>query len=70
MATIKTSNILGKAFLEQYSFNLDLVPKCEDPVALRQRNNEPFGEYVGHWHALAAQVHNRPSDEESIEIVI
>ena len=70
MATIKTWNDLGKAFLEQYSFNLDLVPKREDLVALKQRNNEPFGEYIGRWRVLAAQVRDRPSDEESIEIII
>ena len=70
MTTIKTSNDLGRAFLEQYSFNLDLVPKHEDLVAVKQRTNEPFGEYVDRWRVLAAQVCDRPSDEESIEIVI
>ena len=50
--------------------NLDLVPKRTDLVATKQNPNEPFGEYVGRWHALALQVRDRPSDEESIEIVI
>ena len=35
MATIKTWDDLSRAFLEQYSFNLDLVPKCEDLVAIK-----------------------------------
>ena len=35
MATIKTWNDLGRAFLEQYSFKLDLVPKREVLVALK-----------------------------------
>ena len=70
MATIKTWGDLGREFMEQYSFNLDLVPKHEDIITLKQRNNESFGEYVGNWRALASQVRDRPSDEESIEIVI
>ena len=35
MATIKTWSDLSQAFLEQYSFNLDLVPKREDLVATK-----------------------------------
>ena len=57
-------------FLEQYSFNLDLVPKLEDLVATKQKPNEPFGEYVSPWRALASQVRDRSSDKESIEILI
>ena len=70
MATIKTWDDLSQAFLEQYSFNLDFIPNCEDLVAIRQKSHEPFREYVGRWRTLASQVRDRPSDEESIEIVI
>ena len=35
MATIKTWNDLSQAFLEQYSFNLDLVPKRAELVATK-----------------------------------
>ena len=54
MTVIKTWNDLSQAFLEQYSFNLDLVPKHADLVATKQNPGEPFGEYVGHWRALAS----------------
>ena len=47
MTTIKTWDDISRAFLEQYSFNLDLVPKHEDLVTIKQRTNEPFGEHVG-----------------------
>ena len=70
MSVIKTWDDLSQAFLEQYSFNLDLIPKHEDLIATRQRPDEPFGEYVGRWYALASQVRDRPSNEESIEIII
>ena len=70
MATIQTWNDLSHAFMEQYSFNLDLVPKREDLVSTRQRPHEAFGEYVGRWRTLASQVRDRPSDEEYIEIII
>ena len=53
MATIKTWNDLSQAFLKQYSFNLDLIPKHEDLVATRQKPHELFGEYVDHWRVLA-----------------
>ena len=47
MASIMTSDDLSQAFLEQYSFNFDLIPKHEDLVATRQRPHESFGEYIG-----------------------
>ena len=47
-----------------------MIPKCEDLVSTRQRPHEPFGEYVGRWRTLASQARDRPSDEESIEIII
>ena len=70
MAVIKTWDDLSSAFLEPYSFNLDLVPKRMDLVATKQNPSEPFGEYIGRWRVLASQVRDRPSNEESIEIVI
>ena len=70
MATVKTWDDLSQAFLEQYSFNIDLIPKREDLVAIRQMPHELFGKYVGCWCTLASQVKDRPSDEESIEIII
>ena len=42
-ATVKTWGNLSQAFLEQYSFNLDLIPKHEDLVALQQKPHESFG---------------------------
>ena len=47
MATKKTWDDLSQAFLGQYAFNLDLVPKRADLVTLKQNPGEPFGEYVG-----------------------
>ena len=46
MTTIRTWSGLTQAFLEQYSFNLDLIPKREDLVTTGQRPNKPFGEHV------------------------
>ena len=70
MATVKTWDNLSQAFLEQYSFNLDLIPKHEDLVATWQEPHKLFGEYVGCWRTLVSQVKDRPSDKESIEIII
>ena len=70
MATIRTWNDVSQAFLGQYSFNLDLVPKRADLIVTKQNPSEPFGEYVGCWRTLASQVQDGPSDEESLEIVI
>ena len=47
-------NDLSQAFLGQYSFNLDLVPKRVDLVALKQNPGKPFGKYVSRWRALAS----------------
>ena len=47
-----------------------MIPKRKDLVTLRQKPNEPFREYVCRWHTLATQVKDRPSNEESIEIII
>ena len=69
MATVKTWSDLSQAFLEQFSFNLDLIPRREDLVALKQKPHESFGEYVSHWRTLASLVKDKPSEEESIEII-
>ena len=55
-ATIKTWDDLSQAFLEQYSFNLDLVPMREDLIATKHKPNELFEEYVGCLRALTSQV--------------
>jgi hypothetical protein len=70
MNTIQTWDQLSQAFIDQYAFNLDRVPKREDLQALRQRSNEAFAEYVGRWRELAVQVHNKPTNDESIEMII
>ena len=54
MATIKTWDDLSQAFLEKYSFNLDLILKHEDLVAIREKPHESFGEYVSRWRTLAS----------------
>ena len=66
---MSTWSDLSLAFLEKFSFNLDLIPWREDLVALKQKPNKSFGEYVGHWSTLASQVKNKLSKEESIEII-
>ena len=70
MASIQTWKDFSQAFLYQYYFNIDLIPKRENLVVIRQRPHEPFEEYVGRWRSVAIQVRDGPSVEESIDIII
>ena len=69
MATVKTWGDLSQAFMDQYSFNLDLIPKREDLVAIQQMPHETFRKYVSRWRTLASQIKDKSLEEESIEII-
>jgi Retrotransposon gag protein len=61
---------LSKLFIDQYSYNIDMEPRREDLESLRQEKNEPFVTYVGRWRAMAARVKLKPTDKDSINMII
>jgi Retrotransposon gag protein len=57
-------------FIDQYSYNLDMELYREDLESLRQEKNESFVTYVGRWRAMVARVKPKPTDEDSINMII
>jgi hypothetical protein len=70
LTSIQTWDQLAKAFVDQYSFNLDIAPTRADLEALTQNPSESFKDFVRRWRSLVAQVPSRPSLEESIDLII
>jgi hypothetical protein len=68
--SIQTWDQLAKAFIDQFSYNLDLAPTRADLEALSQLPSEPFKDYIRRWRSLATQLPNQLPLDESIDLVI
>ena len=64
-ANIQTFNDLGKAFVQQYKFNLDMAPDRDQLRSMSQKERETFKEYAQRWREVAAQV-NPPMEEKEM----
>ncbi|KAJ1685696.1 hypothetical protein LUZ63_017086 [Rhynchospora breviuscula] len=70
LSSLTSFDQLSNLFIDQYSYNLDMEPRREDLESLKQNNGESFGSYVGRWRAVAARVKAKPTDEESINLIV
>jgi Retrotransposon gag protein len=70
LSSVISFDHLSNLFIDQYSYNLDMEPRREDLESLRQEKNEPFVIYVSRWRAMAARVKPKPTDEDSINMII
>src|ERR1044072_718534 len=55
-ARIKTFNDLGKAFVQQYKFNLDMAPDRNHLSSMSKKKRDTFKEYAQRWREPAPQV--------------
>ena len=61
---IRTFHDLCDAFVEQYSYNVDMAPDRSDLQAMTQGDKETFKEYAQRWRNVAAQVSPRVEEKE------
>ncbi|XP_039687896.1 uncharacterized protein [Medicago truncatula] len=67
---IQTFRDLCEAFVEQYSYNVDMAPDRCDLQAMTQENKETFKEYAQRWRDTAAQVNPRIEEKEMTKLFL
>ena len=65
---IQTFQDLCDAFVEQYSYNVDMAPDRSDLQAMTQGDKETFKEYAQGWRETAAQVSPRIEEKEMTKL--
>jgi len=67
---IKTFKDLWEAFVQRYSYNLNLAPNRRELQAMTQDDNESIKAYAQRWRDLAAQVRPPLEEKELTEIFL
>jgi len=67
---IKNWEDICNAFNTQYHYNLEVDVTRRELETTRQKNNEPFSSFLSRWRVKAAQMINRPSEQEQVDIII
>ncbi|XP_058105958.1 uncharacterized protein LOC131249303 [Magnolia sinica] len=67
---IRTWERLSQAFIDRFSYNLNMAPRRADLDPLRQKADELLFAYVGRWWAMVARMRNPIDDEEQISIIV
>ncbi|XP_058733026.1 uncharacterized protein LOC131604613 [Vicia villosa] len=67
---ICTFHDLGKAFIRQYKYNIDMAPDRDQLRAMSQREKESFKEYAQRWHELAAQIIPLMEEKEMTKVFL
>ena len=67
----KTSwDSICNAFNQQYHYNIEVDITRRDLETTKQQYRESFSSFLTRWRAKAAQIINRPTEQEQIDIVI
>ena len=67
---IYTFNYLGKAFIRQYKYNVDMAPDRDQLRSMVQKDRESFKEYAQRWREVAAQVIPPMEEKEMTKIFL
>ncbi|XP_077222029.1 uncharacterized protein LOC143855862 [Tasmannia lanceolata] len=65
-AYTKTWEEIVEKFIEQLSYDDGVEVTCRDLEMLKQHINEPFSTFLKKWRRKAAQMTNRPSEEDQL----
>ncbi|KAF5931633.1 hypothetical protein HYC85_027804 [Camellia sinensis] len=61
---------LAEAFVDQYSYNTQVEMTMQELETTRQNPTEPFVEFVARWRAKAAQMTDRPSEKDQVQMMV
>ncbi|KAF5933077.1 hypothetical protein HYC85_029248 [Camellia sinensis] len=61
---------LAEAFVDQYSYNTQVEMTMQELETTRQNPTEPFVEFVARWRAKAAQMTDRPSERDQVQMMV
>ncbi|XP_077250561.1 uncharacterized protein LOC143889991 [Tasmannia lanceolata] len=69
-AYTKTWEDIVEKFIEQFSYDEGVEVTRRDLKMLKQQIHEPFSTFVKKWRRKAAQMTNRPSEEDQLSIIV
>jgi len=69
-AEIRTFNDLREAFVQQYKFNVDMVPDRSDLQSMTQKGGETLKEYAQQWKDVVVQVNPRIEEKEMTKLFL
>ncbi|XP_077242451.1 uncharacterized protein LOC143882962 [Tasmannia lanceolata] len=69
-AYTKTWEDIVEKFIEQFSYDDGVEVTRRDLKMLKQQIHEPFSTFVKKWRRKAAQMTNRPSEEDQLSIIV
>ncbi|KAF5933879.1 hypothetical protein HYC85_030050 [Camellia sinensis] len=61
---------LAEAFVDQYSYNTQVEMTMQELETTRQNPTESFVEFVARWRAKAAQMTDRPSERDQVQMMV
>ncbi|KAF5933657.1 hypothetical protein HYC85_029828 [Camellia sinensis] len=61
---------LAEAFVDRYSYNTQVEMTMQELETTRQNPTEPFVEFVARWRAKAAQMTDRPSERDQVQMMV
>ena len=70
LTKIKTWEDICNIFNAQYHYNIEVDVTRRELETTKQRNGQPFSSFLTRWRAKAAQMINRSSKQEQVDIII
>ena len=66
----QTWDDLAEEFLRQYAFNTVVNVLRRELKALKQRSDESVSSFISHWRGKIAEIIDRPSERDQIQMVL
>ena len=66
----RTWDDIYNAFNKQYRYNLEVDVTRRDLETTKQYPKESFSSFLQRWRAKAAQMVNRPTEQEQVDIIV
>ena len=67
---IPTWEDIANEFYKQYKYNIEVDITRRDLETTKQKPKESFSTFITRWRSKAAQMTNRPNEEEQIQMVV
>ena len=61
---------MAEAFVQQYSYNVQLDVSLRDLETTKKLSNESFSNFQMRWRGKASKIPNRPSKKDQVRMVM
>ncbi|XP_058075826.1 uncharacterized protein LOC131224323 [Magnolia sinica] len=67
---IRTWERLSQAFIDRFSYSLNMAPRRADLATLRQKSDDSLSAYLGRWRAMEARMRKSIDDKEQLSMIV